>query len=78
LLRILFEDRRRVSGRILGEIDSAAHIILSASCRAALACAITPLVPLAWAAEPSVPYVPTPQDVVDRMLQIARVVRPTT
>jgi hypothetical protein len=40
---------------------------------AALACAITLLVPLAWAAEPSVPYVPTPQDVVDRMLQIARV-----
>ena len=39
-----------------------------------LACAIAPpLVPLAWAAEPSVPYVPTPQDVVERMLQIARV-----
>ncbi|MBI4206423.1 MAG: methyltransferase domain-containing protein [Betaproteobacteria bacterium] len=27
----------------------------------------------AWAAEPSVPYVPTPQEVVERMLQIARV-----
>ena len=26
-----------------------------------------------WAAEPSVPYVPTPQDVVERMLQIAKV-----
>src|SRR6185503_19344071 len=26
-----------------------------------------------WAAEPSVPYVPTPEDVVERMLQIARV-----
>jgi len=39
-----------------------------------LACAFAlPLVPLAWAAEPSVPYVPTPQDVVERMLQIARV-----
>jgi len=35
-----------------------------------LACAAQPL---AWAAEPSVPYVPTPQDVVERMLQIARV-----
>ena len=39
-----------------------------------LACAVAPpLVPLAGAAEPSVPYVPTPQDVVERMLQIARV-----
>ena len=39
-----------------------------------LACAVAlPLVPLAWAAEPTVPYVPTPQDVVERMLQIARV-----
>lgn len=28
---------------------------------------------LAWAQEPRVPYVPTPQDVVDRMLQMARV-----
>lgn len=27
----------------------------------------------AWAAEPSVPYVPTPQEVVERMLQIAKV-----
>lgn len=27
----------------------------------------------AWAAEPSVPYVPTPQDVVERMLQMAKV-----
>ena len=27
----------------------------------------------AWAAEPSVPYVPTPQIVVDRMLQMAKV-----
>jgi SAM-dependent methyltransferase len=27
----------------------------------------------AWAAEPSVPYVPTPQDVVERMLQVAKV-----
>jgi hypothetical protein len=35
-----------------------------------LACA---LAPVAWAAEPSVPYVPTPQDVVERMLQVARV-----
>src|SRR5262249_58126081 len=35
-----------------------------------LACA---LAPLAQAAEPSVPYVPTPQDVVERMLQVARV-----
>ena len=26
-----------------------------------------------WSGEPSVPYVPTPQDVVERMLQIARV-----
>ena len=33
----------------------------------------SPLVTSAWAAEPSVPYVPTPQEVVDRMLQIARV-----
>ena len=39
-----------------------------------LACAFAaPLVPPAWAAEPSVPYVPTPQEVVDRMLQMARV-----
>jgi hypothetical protein len=29
--------------------------------------------PTAWAGEPSVPYVPTPQDVVERMLQIAKV-----
>jgi len=39
---------------------------------------LTPLLawaaaPLAGAAEPSVPYVPTPQDVVERMLQIASV-----
>lgn len=27
----------------------------------------------AWAGEPSVPYVPTPQEVVERMLQIAKV-----
>ncbi len=36
-----------------------------------LACALAPRV--RWAAEPSVPYVPTPQDVVERMLQIAKV-----
>jgi len=29
----------------------------------------------AWGAEPTVPYVPTPQDVVERMLQIAKVSR---
>src|SRR5215510_6008223 len=39
---------------------------------------LTPLLawaaaPLVGAAEPTVPYVPTPQDVVERMLQIARV-----
>ena len=37
---------------------------------AALMCG---LMSLAWPAEPSVPYVPTPQDVVERMLQIAGV-----
>ena len=36
---------------------------------AAILCAAAP----AWSGEPSVPYVPTPQDVVERMLQIARV-----
>jgi hypothetical protein len=36
---------------------------------AALACAACP----AWSAGPSVPYVPTPQDVVERMLQVAKV-----
>jgi len=30
-------------------------------------------VPTAWAAEPRVPYVPTPQEVVERMLEIAKV-----
>jgi len=34
----------------------------------ALVCA-----PCGWAAEPRVPYVPTPQDVVERMLEIAKV-----
>jgi len=47
----------------------------SISCRrvagALLLCAAAPF---AQAAEPSVPYVPTPQDVVARMLQVARVV----
>jgi hypothetical protein len=36
---------------------------------AAILCAAAP----AWSGDPSVPYVPTPQDVVERMLQIARV-----
>jgi hypothetical protein len=34
---------------------------------------VSGVAPFAWSAEPSVPYVPTPQDVVERMLQIARV-----
>jgi len=43
-----------------------------------LSCAAAALLPGmlatgAWAAEPSVPYVPTPQEVVERMLQIAKV-----
>lgn len=43
--------------------------VCSLGAAAALLCAAAP----AWSAEPSVPYVPTPQDVVERMLQIARV-----
>ena len=30
-------------------------------------------IPSAWSAEPRVPYVPTPQEVVERMLEIAKV-----
>ena len=41
-----------------------------AGCIAALAVLC---IPPAWAAEPRVPYVPTPQEVVERMLEIAKV-----
>lgn len=51
---------------------------LSSACRRQLCRALAALLPglfaaSAWAAEASVPYVPTPQDVVERMLEIARV-----
>ena len=47
----------------------ARDFLLSLGAAAAILCAAAP----AWSGEPSVPYVPTPQDVVERMLQIARV-----
>ena len=51
---------------------------LSSACRRQLCRALAALLPglfaaSAWAAEASVPYVPTPQDVVERMLQMAKV-----
>lgn len=51
---------------------------LSRACGHQLCRALAALLPglfaaSTWAAEPSVPYVPTPQDVVERMLQIAKV-----
>jgi hypothetical protein len=52
---------RRTGGRGRGRLSGA------------LALAGALISPPAWPAEPSVPYVPTPQDVVERMLQIARV-----
>src|SRR6266404_6500267 len=41
--------------------------------RAAGIFALAVLLPGAHAAEPSVPYVPTPQEVVERMLEMAKV-----
>lgn len=62
--------RRAQSDRLLScrhDVSGAARFVGCVGTLAALSAAPV------WAAEPRVPYVPTPQDVVERMLEIAKV-----
>ena len=52
---------------------SGTDVMKRAGCMVVLLCAAVAWTSSARAAQPSVPYVPTPQEVVDRMLDMAKV-----